>query len=79
VFPLDRSKIPNEQLVGKGNAAEGDNPTPPENAACVTCGAKKNPLVTHGLVSESLQHILIPPNVPEKKINCEVMCHLPHS
>ena len=78
IYPLDRSKISNENLPDKSpesstsssNAPSPNTPKSPKH--CPTCGRRENVLVQQGLVNKELQNILVPPTLPpakEKKPN----------
>ena len=83
IYPVDRTQISNKVLTKKSETSVSKPSTPTTNhtptstssdtspstpSECPTCGARKNVLVSCGIVDESLQHILVPPNMPDKKI-----------
>ena len=76
IYPLDRTKISNEGLPSKspspssstssGSVSSSLSPKSPR-IRCSTCGARPNVLVETGLVNKSLQHVLLPPNIPDAR------------
>ena len=67
IFPLDRSKHPNDTLANREEVEVPDVPCTP--VRCNTCGRRSNPLVEQGLVDENFQDILQPPAMSVKPKN----------